>query len=392
MGRHDIHAFLEVLRHRLPDSLDHMLAFTYIAYSRMAILHETVPTIEATWIECLDDLGSYRMAIEEDGPRDREVWSDVARTWYTKAAGKSLSVGRLYHHLAILARPCYLEQLWLYTKLLTCVAPFESARGSLTTLGPLLSGRLTTGTRPFTLALVFIRVPANLFNAIPLITRWANHFEGYSLEKTSEFGEKGSYTATLAIAAISKHGSFRDDIPCRTFQRVNEDIPNRSLDESEPMIATGTRIESSTVHQLINRYPNVLRSVLDQIFNWKRWSTSCRKASGFLWWSPVSAACKTGSSLAVTFTTWANFVVPATARTIPRNTSNEESTGSFTAAVIPLAHWPYLAFVIIMLLVAQYLAHIKDPIFIWGCMMTIWAFGWWTIRADSSTSLQISAV
>lgn len=53
MWRHGIHAFLEVLRHRLPSSLEHMLAFIYIAYSMMALLYETVATFEDTWIECL---------------------------------------------------------------------------------------------------------------------------------------------------------------------------------------------------------------------------------------------------------------------------------------------------------------------------------------------------
>ena len=53
MWRHGIHAFLEVLRHRLPESLEHMLAFIYIAYSMMALLYETVPAFEDTWIECL---------------------------------------------------------------------------------------------------------------------------------------------------------------------------------------------------------------------------------------------------------------------------------------------------------------------------------------------------
>ena len=53
MWRHGIHAFLEVLRHRLPESLEHMLAFIYIAYSMMALLYETVSIFEDTWIECL---------------------------------------------------------------------------------------------------------------------------------------------------------------------------------------------------------------------------------------------------------------------------------------------------------------------------------------------------
>ena len=51
MWRHGIQAFLEVLRHRFPESLDHMLAFIYMAYSMMALLYETVSTFEDTWID-----------------------------------------------------------------------------------------------------------------------------------------------------------------------------------------------------------------------------------------------------------------------------------------------------------------------------------------------------
>ena len=66
------------------------------------------------------------MAIEDDKPKDREVWSNVARFWYDKAADKSPHIGRLYHHLAILARPYTIEQLSLYLRSWTCVTPFES--------------------------------------------------------------------------------------------------------------------------------------------------------------------------------------------------------------------------------------------------------------------------
>ena len=45
------------------------------------------------------------MAIEKQKSRDREVWSNVARFWYHKAADKNHAIGRLYHYLAILARP-----------------------------------------------------------------------------------------------------------------------------------------------------------------------------------------------------------------------------------------------------------------------------------------------
>jgi hypothetical protein len=81
MWKHGIHSFLELLRRRLPDSIDYMLAFIYLAYQMIALLYETVPEFEATWIECLGDLARYRMAIEDQDIRDRETWAGVARSW-----------------------------------------------------------------------------------------------------------------------------------------------------------------------------------------------------------------------------------------------------------------------------------------------------------------------
>ncbi|KAF3939976.1 hypothetical protein ABW19_dt0200002 [Dactylella cylindrospora] len=134
MWRHGIHSFLELLRHRLPDSFEHMLAFIYLAYSMMALLYETVPAFADTWVECLGDLGRYRMAIEEGDPRDREVWMNVSRFWYSKGTDRLPHVGRLYHHLAILARPNILQQLFFYCKALAVYQPFSAARESILTL------------------------------------------------------------------------------------------------------------------------------------------------------------------------------------------------------------------------------------------------------------------
>ncbi|KAG9228850.1 hypothetical protein BJ875DRAFT_525122 [Amylocarpus encephaloides] len=134
MWRHGIHSFLELLRYRLPDSLDHMLAFIYLAYSMMALLYETVPTFKDTWVECLGDLGRYRMAIEGDDIRDREVWAGVVRHWYSIASDNSPKTGRLYHHLAILARPNVLQQLFFYAKSLCVAIPFTFTRELILTL------------------------------------------------------------------------------------------------------------------------------------------------------------------------------------------------------------------------------------------------------------------
>lgn len=49
------------------------IGFIYLAYQLMALLYETVPAFEDTWIECLGDLGRYRMAIEDEEIRERET-------------------------------------------------------------------------------------------------------------------------------------------------------------------------------------------------------------------------------------------------------------------------------------------------------------------------------
>uniref|UniRef100_A0A8H7NKT9 DNA/RNA-binding domain-containing protein n=1 Tax=Bionectria ochroleuca TaxID=29856 RepID=A0A8H7NKT9_BIOOC len=134
MWRHGIHSFLELLRRRLPDSYEYMLTFIYLAYAMMALLYETVPNFEDTWVECLGDLARYRMAIEDNDLKDRETWTGVARQWYSFASEKAPSTGRLYHHLAILARPNAIQQLYFYTKSLCVIIPFHSARESIMTL------------------------------------------------------------------------------------------------------------------------------------------------------------------------------------------------------------------------------------------------------------------
>ncbi|KAJ4386336.1 hypothetical protein N0V93_009230 [Gnomoniopsis smithogilvyi] len=161
MWRHGIHSFLELLRHRLPASLEHMLTFIYLAYSMMALLYETVPAFEDTWIECLGDLGRYRMAIEDEDIRDREIWTGVSRHWYSKASDKAPTTGRLHHHLAILARPNAVQQLFFYTKSLCVAVPFKSARDSILTLfDPILSG---TQNRLQPIDLAFVKAHGILF-------------------------------------------------------------------------------------------------------------------------------------------------------------------------------------------------------------------------------------
>ncbi len=183
MWRHGIHSFLELLRHRLPASLEHMLAFIYLAYSMMALLYETVPSFEDTWIECLGDLSRYRMAIEDENIKDREIWTQVSRQWYTKASDKAPTTGRLYHHLAILARPNVIQQLFFYTKSLCVPVPFDAARESIMTLfEPAISSPASRPSSPepaFVLchAILFSRKQQERFR--PSVTEYLSTLDNY---------------------------------------------------------------------------------------------------------------------------------------------------------------------------------------------------------------------
>jgi hypothetical protein len=214
MWKHGIHSFLELLRRRLPDSLDYMLAFIYLAYQMMALLYETVPAFEDTWIECLGDLGRYRMAIEDEDVHDREIWAGVARSWYSKAADKNPTVGRLYHHLAILARPNALQQLYYYARSLTSVKPFASARESiLTLLDPILGRASTSYSHASPIDTNFIQAHAILFEKLPqsqfeeALIAFHSQLDIHIGRISAKWKEQGVYIAVTNIAGLFEYGS-----------------------------------------------------------------------------------------------------------------------------------------------------------------------------------------
>ena len=237
MWHHGIHAFLEVLRHRLPESLDHMLAFIYIAYSMMALLYETVSTFEDTWIECLGDLGRYRMAIEDDDQRDRDVWSGVARFWYSKAADKSPNTGRLYHHLAILARPYTLQQLSYYTRSLTCITPFENTRSSILTL----FNKESAYHRSTSIETLFIKAHGAMFCRRPMdqFESAVHQIEDDGLDNyigrvTSKFKEQGVFAMVANISALFEYGPSRQGGLFRSrFRAAYDEVEQRKQSEAE---------------------------------------------------------------------------------------------------------------------------------------------------------------
>jgi Est1 DNA/RNA binding domain len=262
--------FLELLRHRLPASLDHMLAFIYLAYSMMALLYETVPAFEDTWIECLGDLGRYRMAIEDDDIRDREVWTGVARHWYSKASDKAPTTGRLYHHLAILARPNALQQLFYYAKSLCVVIPFTSARESILTLfDPVLNTENHQGQyRLPPLDTSFVRAHGLLFTNKnmdrfePTMEEFLGLLDNQIGRVTRKFMEQGYHIAVANSVAMLGFAS-KENVLMKAISSTDVDMegsPSEHTPQSLSSFKNAQRLNNETLTIVLKRIgdPNVL--------------------------------------------------------------------------------------------------------------------------------------
>jgi len=258
MWCHGIHSFLELLRHRLPASLEHMLTFIYLAHSMMALLYETVPAFEDTWIECLGDLGRYRMAIEDDNVRDREVWTAVSRGWYSKALDKAPTTGRLYHHLAILARPNALQQLFYYGKALCVAIPFPSANDSIMTLfEPIMAPNSTQNTRLPPVEHAFVVSHGILFSKkMPERLELAKQefFGALDLHigrSTRRFLEPSYYMGIVNCYALVGYGKYYSPIH-RAFQQARppDDKARTSAPEAVDLLMVGSEIDEMATKEL----------------------------------------------------------------------------------------------------------------------------------------------
>lgn len=278
MWRHGIHSFLELLRHRLPASFEHMLTFIYLAYSTMALLYETVPAFEDTWIECLGDLGRYRMAIEDDNIRDREVWTAVSRGWYSKASDKSPTTGRLYHHLAILARPNALQQLFYYNKSLCVAIPFVSARDSIMTLfEPIMApnsnhqSRLPATEHAFvkTHAIMFSKKTTAKLDVDELMKEFIDSLDNYIGRSTRRFLEPGYYMGISNCCAIIGYGNESNPIynafkQSRTGEQQDQHMAGSAIDETAIKdLAVALKLANKTFDIILRRFgdPNILSYV-----------------------------------------------------------------------------------------------------------------------------------
>ncbi|KAI0525819.1 hypothetical protein F5B22DRAFT_587878 [Xylaria bambusicola] len=235
MWRHGIQSFLELLRRHLPGSLEHMLTFIYLAYSMMALLYETIPAFEDIWIEYLGDLGRYRMAIEDKDIKDKEVWTSVSRHWYSKAASKAPTTGRLYHYLAILARPNALQQLFYYTKSLCVPIPFGSAKESIMTLfNPILEVRNYQHNRLIPIDVAFVKTHGILFSHKQLdnFRQYASEFlrslDNHIDRIAKHWMEAGYYIAIANCCALLSY-SKKDNVIMRSIHSESDEKQDQGV-------------------------------------------------------------------------------------------------------------------------------------------------------------------
>uniref|UniRef100_A0A093ULP7 Casein kinase I like hhp1 n=1 Tax=Talaromyces marneffei PM1 TaxID=1077442 RepID=A0A093ULP7_TALMA len=253
LWRYGIHSVLELLRKKLPLLRNYMSTFIYMAYAIMELLLESVPQFEEIWIECLGDLARYRMAIEEADMRDREMYRGVARYWFTKAAVLNPDIGRVQHHLAVLARPNVLQQLFYYSKALISVQPFTNARDSILLLFEALFDPAKAATKyskycPEALT-IFVEAHGVLFTRqdVPTFLRLANEF-------LSQLDRHAGIVGPL----------FREQGPsCRQIGIALRVAKDYSISSSGEAGSLASHFASSTLHVILGRLgdPNMLPSI-----------------------------------------------------------------------------------------------------------------------------------
>ncbi|RDL30109.1 uncharacterized protein BP5553_10387 [Venustampulla echinocandica] len=88
--RHGMLSFLELLKDRLPASLDDTrdkLTFMELAYTMMDLLREANPAFEDTWITCLADFNRHLSSIRNNF-KDTSAWASLVREWHSDVSNK----------------------------------------------------------------------------------------------------------------------------------------------------------------------------------------------------------------------------------------------------------------------------------------------------------------
>ncbi|KAJ8127112.1 hypothetical protein O1611_g6525 [Lasiodiplodia mahajangana] len=170
------------------------------------------------------------MAIEDEDIRDREVWTSVSRHWYSKASDKAPTTGRLYHHLAILARPNALQQLFYYVKSLCVPVPFASTKESIMTLfEPILGVGGYQHARLNHIDVAFVKAHGILFSQkhknsfLPVVNGFLEELNNHIGKTKENWKEAGYYIAIANCCGILSYGNADMVIMGLVRMQITED-------------------------------------------------------------------------------------------------------------------------------------------------------------------------
>ncbi|RPA98981.1 hypothetical protein L873DRAFT_1789914 [Choiromyces venosus 120613-1] len=225
MWRNGICNIQELHRHRLPGSREHMWTFIYTAYNMMALL-----------------------ATDNNDIRDRDIWTGIARYWYSKATDKTPHIARRFHRLASLARPNVLQLLFYYCKSLAVTAPFYPARESiLTFFHTIFSPEDPTGNHNIDAG--FIQIHGINFTHISFekfddaLSDYLNRLDQNIGERKSDWKELGAYIAICNIIGLTQYGAEENLLRLALRQRKSRQVPEEDMEVAPPAAADENTVE-----------------------------------------------------------------------------------------------------------------------------------------------------
>ncbi|KAK4231600.1 hypothetical protein QBC38DRAFT_541574 [Podospora fimiseda] len=246
--RHGIHTFLELLRHNLPQSLEHMLNFIYTAYTTIAILSETVPAFVDIWMECLGDLARFRMAIENDDISVRTTWALTLPPpcYPCEAQGSSTAI--------------------FYNKALTVSIPFRPTCDSIMTLfEPIMKANANLETRPPPFEHIFIKAHGIMFSNKNLeqlpktIYDVIGSLNAHIGRRAHGFLEESIYIGISNCCALTGYGDVANPIysaikpPATGEQQEDQPMASRTINKAASETLTRALDLSNKIHDVMLR-------------------------------------------------------------------------------------------------------------------------------------------
>ncbi|EDN06609.1 predicted protein [Histoplasma mississippiense (nom. inval.)] len=208
-----IYALLKIMKARRPDSHDYMISFIYYAYGLLTLLIDMVPGLKNLWLECLGDLTSYMMCLEDTDSDERETWNEISSSWYHKALDENPGKGSLYHRLGNLSKPNMGGQLFCYSRSLMATKRYERSKSSVeSAFNMALDSIQKQNVTPPDLPSWFVGSHAMLLRGgsihkfIEYVNKYIALFDTEIEQRTFKFGESTICVGIPNIAAMLQYG------------------------------------------------------------------------------------------------------------------------------------------------------------------------------------------